>query len=50
MSIWKLIKEDFTVAKQNDPALHSKFELIFNYPGIWAIVNHRVSNKLYKNN
>ena len=47
MTLWQLIKEDFTVPKQNDPALHSKFELIFNYPGVWAIVNHRISNKLY---
>jgi len=49
MTLWQLIKEDFTVPKQNDPALHSKFELIFNYPGVWAIVNHRISNKLYLN-
>ncbi len=48
MTLWQLIKEDFSVPKQNDPALHSKFELIFNYPGVWAIVNHRISNRLYK--
>jgi len=47
MTLWQLIKEDFTVPKQNDPALHSKIELIFNYPGVWAIVNHRISNRLY---
>jgi len=48
MTLWQLIKEDFSIPKQNDPALHSKFELIFNYPGVWAIVNHRISNRLYK--
>jgi len=48
MTLWQLIKEDFTVPKQNDPALHSKIELIFNYPGVWAIVNYRIANKLYK--
>jgi len=48
MTLWQLIKEDFSVPRQNDPALHSKFELIFNYPGVWAIVNHRISNRLYK--
>jgi len=48
ISLWQLIKEDFSVPKVNDPALHSKFELIFNYPGVWAIVNYRISNKLYK--
>ncbi len=49
MTLFELIKEDFTVPKQNDPALHSKIELIFNYPGLWAIVNYRIANKLYKN-
>lgn len=48
MNLWSLIKEDFSVPKKNDPALHSNFELFFNYPGIWAIVNYRISNKLYK--
>lgn len=49
MGIWSIIKEDFSVPKKNDPALHSNFELFFNYPGIWAIVNYRIANKLYKN-
>ncbi|MEA3512069.1 MAG: serine O-acetyltransferase [Campylobacterota bacterium] len=47
MSLWSLIKEDFTVPKKNDPALHSNLELIFNYPGVWAIINYRISNRLY---
>ena len=47
MSLWSLIKEDFSVPRKNDPALHSKVELIFNYPGIWAIVNYRIANRLY---
>ncbi len=50
MTLWSLIKEDFSVPKKNDPALHSNFELFFNYPGIWAIVNYRIANKLYNNN
>ncbi len=49
MTLFGLIKEDFSVPKKNDPALHSKFELLFNYPGVWAIVNYRIANKLYKN-
>ncbi len=27
LSLWKLIKEDFSVPKQNDPALQSSLEL-----------------------
>ena len=47
MTLWALIKEDFSVPKKNDPALHSKLELIFNYPGVWAIANYRITNRLY---
>ena len=37
IKLFKLIKEDFTNVKKNDPALHSTFELFFNYPGLWAM-------------
>jgi serine O-acetyltransferase len=50
ISLWKQIKEDFSVPKLNDPALNSNIELIFNYPGVWGIINHRIANKLYKKN
>jgi serine O-acetyltransferase len=49
-SIWQIIKEDFAQPVKNDPALNSKFELIFNYPGVWALVNYRFAHKLYTNN
>jgi serine O-acetyltransferase len=48
IGLWQLIKEDFSVPKKNDPALHSNLELLFNYPGVWAIVNYRIANRLYK--
>ena len=44
----KLIKEDFANVKKNDPALHSSFELIFNYPGLWALFFHRIAHWFYK--
>jgi serine O-acetyltransferase len=47
ISLWAQIKEDFSVPRLNDPALDSNFELFFNYPGVWAIINHRISNRLY---
>ncbi len=50
LSLWQLIKEDFAVPKKNDPALNSTLELFFNYPGVWAIINYRVANALYKKN
>ena len=48
LGLWKQIKEDFSVPKLNDPALNSTIELFFNYPGVWAIINHRVAHRLYK--
>jgi len=30
-----------------DPAIKSKVEIFFNYPGVWAIANYRVAHKLY---
>jgi len=48
VNIFSLIKEDFSNVKRNDPALHSTFELFFNYPGLWALFFHRIANRLYK--
>lgn len=48
MNPFSLIKEDFLNVKRNDPALHSTFELFFNYPGLWALLFHRLAHWLYK--
>lgn len=47
MNIFSLIKEDFSNVKRNDPALHSTFERFFNYPGLWALLFHRIAHWLY---
>ena len=48
MGIYSDIKEDFSNAYKNDPALNSKLEFLFNYPGVWAIAWYRIANKLHK--
>lgn len=48
MGLFEIIKEDFLFPYQNDPALNSKLEIIFNYPGIWSIINYRIANRFYK--
>lgn len=48
MNLFSLIKEDFKTVKKNDPALHSSFELIFNYPGLWALFFHRIAHWLHQ--
>lgn len=46
-SLFSLIKEDFSTPWKNDPAINSRFELFFNYPGVWALVMYRIAHKLY---
>ncbi len=47
MSLWSQIKEDFYMPYRCDPAIKSKVEIFFNYPGVWAIANYRIAHKLY---
>ena len=47
MNTFSLIREDFANVKKNDPALHSTFELFFNYPGLWALFFYRNAHWLY---
>jgi serine O-acetyltransferase len=47
VSLLKTIKEDFFVPLHQDPAIKSRVELIFNYPGVWAIIYYRISHALY---
>ncbi|UCM99233.1 MULTISPECIES: serine O-acetyltransferase [Sulfurimonas] len=50
MGIFADIKEDFSNAYRNDPALNSKIDFLFNYPGVWAVAWYRIAHKLYTNN
>jgi serine O-acetyltransferase len=50
MGIYSDIKEDFSNAYKNDPALNSKIDFLFNYPGVWAIAWHRIAHRLHNSN
>ena len=50
MGLYAEIKEDFSNAYKKDPALNSKLDFLFNYPGVWAVVWYRVANRLYNAN
>ena len=50
MGLFANIKEDFSNAYQNDPALSSKVDFLFNYPGVWAIAWYRIAHKLHNAN
>ncbi|BDY12189.1 serine acetyltransferase [Hydrogenimonas cancrithermarum] len=47
-SLFRLIIEDINSVYQRDPAIHSRVEIMFNYPGVWAIANYRIANWLHK--
>ncbi len=48
ISFFDQIKEDFSIVWERDPAIHSKLELLTNYPGVWSIFWYRIANRLYK--
>jgi len=48
VSLWVKIKKDFAAVKDRDPAFKNRLELLYAYPGIWALVNYRIANKIYK--
>lgn len=40
------IKEDIKVIYDNDPAAKNIFEVLFCYPGLQALISHRIAHKL----
>ena len=40
------IKEDINTIYENDPAARNIFEVLFCYPGLHALILHRVAHKL----
>ncbi len=50
MGLFSEIKEDFVNVYNNDPAIHSKLEFLFNYPGVWAVSWYRIAHRLHRAN
>ena len=48
MSLLDKIKKDFLAVKNRDPAFKNNIELFYAYPGVWALVNYRIANAIYK--
>jgi serine O-acetyltransferase len=48
--IIKDIKYDIDSIKKRDPAAKSSLEVLLLYPGVHAVMSHRLSHWLYKNN
>jgi serine O-acetyltransferase len=48
LGLFSDIAEDFSNVYKNDPAISSRIELFFNYPGVWAIFWYRIANRFYR--
>jgi serine O-acetyltransferase len=46
--MFKNVREDITTIFERDPAAKSVLEVIVCYPGLHAILSHRITHKLYR--
>lgn len=47
LSIWALWREDVSCVFARDPAARNSFEVLTTYPGVHAIIIHRLANRLW---
>lgn len=47
MSLWSMIREDVRCVFDRDPAARSTFEVLVTYPGVHAIIWHRMSHAVW---
>jgi len=45
--MFKSLKEEITAVKMRDPAAKSSIEVLLCYPGLWAILFHRLGHWLW---
>ncbi len=46
--MWKRIKEEFACVFERDPAAQSYFEILLTYPGVHAVMGHRLAHRLWQ--
>jgi len=49
-SLWQQIKNDVSCVFERDPAARSSFEVLTTYPGVHAIILHRLAHRLWLRN
>ncbi len=47
-SLWKEWQQDIACVFERDPAARTHFEVLATYPGVHAVMMHRVSHRLWK--
>jgi len=45
--IQKILQHDIVAAYEGDPAAKSTMEVVLSYPGVYAIIVHRIAHQLY---
>lgn len=48
--IFRLWREDISCVFSRDPAARSRFEVVTTYPGVHAVMIHRIAHKLWRRN
>lgn len=48
VSLWQHMKEDINCVFDRDPAARNKFEIMTTYPGVHALLWHRLSHSLWR--
>lgn len=46
--MWTILNEDLACVFQRDPAARSKLEVLATYPGVHALLAHRMSHRLWR--
>jgi serine O-acetyltransferase len=46
--LWATLKEDLACVFQRDPAARSTLEVLITYPGVHAVLTHRLSHRLWR--
>ena len=49
-SLWRMMWRDITCVHQRDPAARNTFEVALLYPGVHAIIWHRLAHRLWNGN
>jgi len=47
MKLWRQIADDIGCVAARDPAANSRLEIVLTYPGVHAIIWHRVAHRLW---
>jgi serine O-acetyltransferase len=48
--LMRLLRRDVQAAYEGDPAAKSELEVVLSYPGMYAVIVHRIAHHLYKHN